>query len=411
MAYAPSKKSASAIGSLLGSFFADDTNHKVPEEVVNELMTSQPNETNVTGTTYFAKHGNVYTITPDPTMDLHKRLPAGNYVMHPQIGFYLETTDTFDIPKIIYGNTESQAKRILNTFKDRPHTTGILLVGEQGSGKTLLAKMISAKAAKEGMPTLLVNAPFVGDSFNTFLASIHQPVIVFFDEFEKVYDKDHQPFLLTMLDGVYGGNKLYLMTANDKYRIDVHLKNRPGRFFYFMEFRGLSKEFIEQYCERNLKDKSNIQGILNIVTMFHEINFDMLQAMVEEMNRYGETPAQSLEFLNVKPTFEFQETYKVTLVADGAEIDMDQHSTLEEGEWNGNPFNGVSITFQYYVTELALDEDGDPKGHWCKTKFTLKDMKSYDAQKGILKFTNSKGEELTMVRKERATSFSYRDYL
>jgi len=63
------------------------------------------------------------------------------------------------------------------------------LVGEKGSGKTLLAKYISIAAAKErGIPTIVINHPFHGDEFNLFMQSIQEPVIVLMDEFEKIHD-------------------------------------------------------------------------------------------------------------------------------------------------------------------------------------------------------------------------------
>lgn len=404
-----SKRSASAIGSFFTSLKLK-TEDNMPEAVKEELMFSTPGKTDSATTTYFAKHGNVYTITPDPTMDLHKRLPAGNYVVkvHPQIGFFLEQTDSFDIPKVIYGNTEAQASRILSTFKDRKHTTGVLLVGEQGSGKTLLAKMLSAKAAQEGMPTIIINAPFVGSEFNTFLASIHQPVLVLFDEFEKVYDNDHQPHLLTMLDGVYGGKKLYVMTANDKYKIDTHLKNRPGRFYYFMEFKGVTREFVVEYCNRNLKDPKKLEDILGISGMFPQMNFDMLQALVEEVNRYNETPLQAIEFLNVKPVLEFRETYVSVLVVDGKEIPV-EHMMEADGTWYGNPFDGNKFTVPYWQEKLA--EDGTDSGKWIKPMFSIKNIKKYDAQKGIMVLENEKGVKLTLTKQTTSTEFNYRDLM
>ena len=59
---------------------------------------------------------------------------------------------------------------------------------EKGSGKTLLAQHTSILAAKEhGIPTIVVNKPWFGDNFNSFIQSISQPLIIFFDEFEKVH--------------------------------------------------------------------------------------------------------------------------------------------------------------------------------------------------------------------------------
>ena len=84
------------------------------------------------------------------------------------------------------------AERVLSTFESRPAATGILLEGEKGSGKSMLLKLLSINARKAGMPTIVINSPFCGDGFNTFIQSISQPAIIAFDEFEKIYNRDDQ---------------------------------------------------------------------------------------------------------------------------------------------------------------------------------------------------------------------------
>ena len=107
-------------------------------------------------------------------------------------GMLREQIDGFEIKGKVYGDTIRNTKRVLNTFGDRPATTGVMLAGEKGSGKSLLAKMISVEGAKDGIPTIVINAPWVGDKFNAFMQMIEQPCMVLFDEFEKVYDSDDQ---------------------------------------------------------------------------------------------------------------------------------------------------------------------------------------------------------------------------
>jgi hypothetical protein len=80
--------------------------------------------------------------------------------------------------------------------------------------------------AKQGVPTIVINAPWCGDKFNTLIQSIQQPCIVMFDEFEKVYSSEEQEAMLTLLDGIYSSKKLFLLTSNDKWRVDSHMRNR-----------------------------------------------------------------------------------------------------------------------------------------------------------------------------------------
>jgi len=249
---------------------------------------------------FFNKVGNQFFITPKVKLDLHESLPIGTYCInyHPcRKEYFLETIDDFQLKGKIYGDVLKNSDRILNTFLDRPKSTGVLLVGEKGSGKTLLAQYISTAAAKEkAIPTIVINKPYHGDEFNLFLQSIQEPVVILMDEFEKVYtmngDENYQEQILTLFDGVYSSQKLFLLTCNNKYLMDEHMMNRPGRLYYMLEFNGLEASFVEGYCRDNLLRKEYIPAITAISALFDSFNFDMLKAMVEDMNRYNEEPAE-----------------------------------------------------------------------------------------------------------------------
>ena len=259
-------------------------------------LSPPPNTTNMDveeSKIYFHKSGNSYRITPKVSLDLHEELPVGTYTVKfddMRSEYYLETINDFELKGKIYGNVEKSSSRILNTFLDRPRSTGILLVGDKGSGKTLLAQYTSIAAAKDkGIPTIVINKPWHGDAFNSFIQSINQPTIILMDEFEKVYTThtgdNLQEKILTLFDGVYSSQKLFLLTCNDKYRIDSHMLNRPGRLYYVLEFSGLDQDFVREYCDDNLLRKEYTQAVCASAALFQSFNFDMLKAMVEDMNR------------------------------------------------------------------------------------------------------------------------------
>ena len=108
--------------------------------------------------TYFLKSGNRFNVSTKEAMDLHDVLPTGTYtVKFDKMNgcFYLEQIDGFEIKGKIYGDTVKRADRILNSFNDRPATTGVMLTGEKGSGKTLLAKMLSIKGYEQDIPIIV----------------------------------------------------------------------------------------------------------------------------------------------------------------------------------------------------------------------------------------------------------------
>ena len=359
--------------------------------------------------TYFLKSGTRFNVSTKESMDLHEQLPSGNYTVKfdKMAGcFYLEQIDSFEIKGKVYGDTRKRAQRILNTFDDRTASTGVLLTGEKGSGKTLLAKMLSIEGAKLGVPTIVINAPWCGEDFNGFMQMIDQPMIILFDEFEKVYEREDQEKMLTLLDGVYPSKKLFVLTCNDKWRVNEHMRNRPGRIFYMMDYKGLENDFIVEYCHDNLDAIEHIPTVCRIATLFDQFNFDMLKAMVEEMNRYDETPQEVMKMLNTRPEFSGDTRYKVNLQIDG--IDIPEGDT--DSEWQGNPLTqNVVIDYKVFNTDdsavlstpdgVAVSRDFD----WECARFVGQDLKQVDSQTGKFIFMNEDGDRVALTKvKERA---------
>jgi hypothetical protein len=359
--------------------------------------------------TCYVKENDIFWPTPDGAIDIREQLPVGTYTVGQSMkGFFLKLVTDFNQTGKIYGKTTRHADRILNTFHVRPNATGVLLTGEKGSGKTMLAKIISQKAADQGIPTIIINNSFSGDAFNSFIQSIDCPAIVIFDEFEKVFTPDDQEGILTLLDGVYPTKKLFILTTNDKFRVNQHMTNRPGRIFYCIEYKGIDLQFIEEYANDNLKDelKVHIAQICRLTMMYPVFNFDMLKALVEEMNRYNETPNEALEILNAKPFMDDSTKYEVKIVKDGVPLDME---TVHPRTIRGNPISSDDLEF--YIEED--DDDDNTRGSDSyRLELTPNDLKKIDPDAGTFTYViedEKSSTVITFTKESFKTNYRWQD--
>jgi hypothetical protein len=297
-------------------------------------------------TQYLVQGRNVFVKNTRDNPPTEKNLPVGIYDVqfNPDIGFYLQVRDEFELPKKLYGKTQFRTHRILDTFESRPYVTGVLLHGVKGSGKSMEAKNIAIEGVQRGLSTLVVSSAWAGPSFNKFLASIHDNIIVLFDEFEKVYDKEQQPALLTLLDGMIQTKMLCVFTANDTSKIDSHMINRPGRIFYSIKYEGLDLEFVKEYCEDNLKDKDKTDVVMQVAEFVDNFNFDMLQAVIEEHNRYGGKIKEILPLLNIKMDNIYGSNYLARLFINGKIMNGKDYFYPHAVS---NPFSKTDLTFSY----------------------------------------------------------------
>lgn len=347
---------------------------------------------------FFMRDGNTYRVADNANVDIHNVLPVGNYIVKQDMfgNFLLEQIDSFTQSSKIYGDTMRNADRILRTFADRAASTGVMLNGEKGSGKTLLAKVISIEAAKLGIPTIVINNPWCGDGFNALMQDIDQPCIVLFDEFEKVYDAEQQEQILTLLDGVFPSKKLFVITCNDKYRVDQHMRNRPGRIFYMLDFKGLEQDFILEYCNDTLKNQAHVDSVCKIASLFSQFNFDMLKALIEEMNRYDETAQQAMKMLNAKPEFSDSVKYDVQVVVDNQPIET---TNISPSKWRGNPLVG-NIEISWYA-----EKEGEDERDWEEINISQNDLQKIEPQNGRFVFSNEHGT--VILTREREKLFDY----
>lgn len=163
------------------------------------------------------------------------------------------------------------------------------------------------------------------------------------------------------------------------------MMNRPGRLYYVLEFKGLDQQFVKEYCDDNLLRKDYCQAVCATAALFQSFNFDMLKALVEDMNRYDESPTEVLKYLNVRPDSNGDEKFGVRLIVGGKERKRAQKT------WIGNPMSEVIRVSVY--DPRGEEEDDDDGEHF----FSIKNLTELDPKSRVFKFKNSGGDLLILT--------------
>lgn len=324
------------------------------------------------------KTGNTFKVIDERAVQFYNELPPDVYTVkfNPAVGYYLEAVDKFVRPLKIYGDIQKNCDLILKTYFDREKSTGVLLSGLKGAGKSQLARLISIEMLeKHGLPTILVCSPFHGEDFNKLIQSIDQRCVVLFDEFEKTYDSEEQERMLSLLDGVFQSQKLFVLTVNNKYRLDDNMRNRPGRLYYSFDYSSLSEDFIRELGEDRLDDKAKLEELIQVSSMISDMNFDMAVALIEETNRYPEEKMTSLlKRLNIKPEYQKEIAYSATVT----EIKTGKKIPLERETLMVSPFNDFDDTTLYGAYTKGKGAAKSEKYHGYQFEigtFNLKEIK------------------------------------
>ena len=136
------------------------------------------------------------------SMNEKEKLEKGIYLLqrnHQTRELFLKPWKTeYEFGYKIYGLEQGFIQRVVKTFELRADGVGVMLTGLKGTGKTVTAKLI-ANAVE--LPVIVVTEIFQG--LEEWLSQIRQPVVLFFDELEKMEGRSED--LLTLMDGGLSG--------------------------------------------------------------------------------------------------------------------------------------------------------------------------------------------------------------
>lgn len=247
--------------------------------------------------------GNTFRIY-DNSMKTYDQLPPRVYLVNfdERSGFFLTLYQDIDIKGKIYGVHQEKVNKVLTAFSKFERNLGVILSGDKGIGKSLFAKLLSAKAVNDcGMPLIIVNMyiPGIGEYIN----SIEQEVVVLFDEFDKTFarseKRDPQAEMLTLFDGIAQGKKLFVVTCNETTNLNSFLVNRPGRFHYHFRFGYPFAEDIREYLSDQISEcyYGEIDKVITFAKKVN-LNYDCLRSIAFELES-GNPFEEAIKDLNI----------------------------------------------------------------------------------------------------------------
>lgn len=257
---------------------------------------------------------------------------------------FMTESSSLNMPHKLYQtNSDKLFKtRVLSFYHaTKQNTTGVMLAGEKGTGKSVNAKQI---AIESELPIIIIDGKIPERTLTTFFSKFEQEVCLLFDEVEKNFNTER---LLEFLDGVEKTcKKLIIFTCNDLKRVSEYMQDRCSRVRYLRKFTAADNlEFLPQlikdygienpeevanYC----KERIGLLSMDNILAFLNEIK--MVSAETKEDPSIQYTLDDIIAFMNISKKGQFtiseqkENTEKTHVVPTDEGIDPEFEKEMDE---------------------------------------------------------------------------------
>ena len=228
----------------------------------------------------------------------------------------------------------------------------------------------------------MVNSSF--NNMGTFVNSINQDVVLFFDEFEKTYElssyhdddedggKKSVNSLLTLMDGVFTSEykRLFLLTTNKVYLPDA-MVSRPSRIRYVKEFGDLGLEDIIEILNDSVNDRKLIPQLVDILKELKNITVDIVKSVADEVNIYGVATKEFFEIFNVTKEDKVRDLFEVivdvngntkeTLIQSDTQINFDSCYVGHPFRIRSKSINGSIVDIEYDKQLVTIETTDNEK--------------------------------------------------
>lgn len=254
--------------------------------------------------TKFIKQGNdiailprglEYDLEPGKVYDLKIREVWGRTITD------FKLNGEMNMPPKLYQTKKDKMfiERVLqNYFRADKNTTGVLLTGDKGTGKSVTAKIIASRA---NLPIIIINPDTEENLLEGFFKEFDTPVCILLDEVDKNFNTKN---MLTFLDGIHKTTKkLVIMTANEEDNLSNFIKNRCSRIRYCRHYdmQNDAKEYAELICEeKGVENKEEVVDF--IINKIKYPSIDNISSFIDEViftKEWNLTLQEVLEFMNI----------------------------------------------------------------------------------------------------------------
>lgn len=307
-------------------------------------------------------------------------LPVAMYdlIAHPAYGLcLLPTRDVYEFNYKLYDLDDDFVLKAKIAYQNLKNNLGVLLTGQKGTGKTVTAKRICNTM---NLPVIRVAHAY--DGLAKFISTIHQEVVIFIDEYEKVFRPDEtgeqNHDLLQVMDGALTNEhrKMFILTTNTE-KISEYMLNRPSRIRYVKKYGNLSKKVYTEIISDHLKHPALLDATILAVSKLSVITVDTVKQLVEEVNIFNTDPIDWIDIFNVTQNKAYYKIYG-TRYTNGVMMDEFHHITnlsTEVPDWVEGIF--ATTSFGSYVgfaasTSIKVEKiDATRAYHWIELSSSI----------------------------------------
>jgi hypothetical protein len=270
----------------------------------------------------WTQSGNKFTLTEVSKQS--SLLPNGVYKFQLDMfenPFLSRVQDNFVFPYKVYGIETDFISRVCKSWDNTTGNFGVLLNGLKGTGKTVTAEII---ANVLNLPVIIVS--FHSQKLVSFLNDIQQDVIVFVDEFEKIYD-GYENSLLTIMDGALKTkHRIFFLLTTNELSVDRNLLQRPSRVRYVKSFSDLTLPVIMEIVNDKLEHKHLHDAVVSFISQLPIITMDLVKSVIEEVNIHNEDPIMFKEVFNIHG--DRSDLYNVYKIVDGNKEEVETFAVI-----------------------------------------------------------------------------------